>query len=75
MVEKYGQGEITIQKCQTCGNEQMIRSAGVHVTEGGSVMVFADQDEFSCPRCGSDEFDELSNGCSGKWYEGIKHIY
>ena len=49
MVERYGQGEISVRKCDTCDYEQKIRSDGVHVSAAGAVSVFCDEDEFFCP--------------------------
>ena len=52
LVEKYGQGEVYVRKCETCKFEQTVRTAGTHVNgDNGSVMVFADDDEFVCPNC------------------------
>ena len=52
LVEKYGQGEVYVRKCETCEFEQTVRTAGTHVNgDNGSVMVFADDDEFVCPNC------------------------
>ena len=51
MVEKYGQGEISVRKCDTCDYEQEIRSDGVHVSAAGAVSVFCDEDEFFCSNC------------------------
>ena len=49
--EKYGKGEKSTLKCQSCSYEQEIYSSGVHATEGGSLMVYDTADEFSCPNC------------------------
>ena len=50
LVEKYGQGEVYVRKCETCEFEQTVRTAGTHVNgDKGSVMVFADDEEFICP--------------------------
>ncbi|CAB4039315.1 Hypothetical predicted protein, partial [Paramuricea clavata] len=52
LVEKYGQGEVSVRKCETCEFEQTVRTAGAHVNgDEGSVMVFTDDDEFICPNC------------------------
>ena len=41
-----------MRKCETCEFEQTVRTAGTHVNgDKGSVMVFADDDEFVCPNC------------------------
>ena len=47
MVERYGQGEISVRKCD--------RSDGVHVSAAGAVSVFCDEDEFFCPNCNSNK--------------------
>ena len=49
MVEKYGEGDTSIHKCRTCDHEQEIRSAGVHVSEGGSISVFKKKMSFIVP--------------------------
>ena len=51
LIEKYGGGETFTRKCDTCDYEQEVRSEGVHVSNGGSIQVFSDEDEFSCPNC------------------------
>jgi hypothetical protein len=66
MVDKYGQGETSVYKCRSCDYEQEIRSSGIHVSEGGSVMFFSSEDEFHCPKCDSSENDQLPSKCSGK---------
>jgi hypothetical protein len=55
IVEKYGQGEISVRKCDTCDYEQEIRSDGVRVSAAGAVSVFCDEDEFFCPNCNSNK--------------------
>ena len=55
LVQKYGQGEVSIQKCETCNYEKIIHSSGVHHDEGGCVKVYSEEDEFSCPNCDEDE--------------------
>ena len=51
MIKKYGKSQSHIQKCNTCEYEKVINSAGVMNLESGSVRVYADDDEFSCPNC------------------------
>ena len=63
LVEKYGQGETCTRKCKTCDFEQEIRSGGVHMSEGGSVMVFSNEDEFSCPNCNSNTSNQATRNC------------
>ena len=36
------------------GKNQHIYSSGVHTSEGGAVMVYGTNEEFSCPNCGLD---------------------
>ena len=43
LIRKYGQGENYIRKCQTCDYEKV---GGVHQAEGGSLMVYAEEEEF-----------------------------
>ena len=52
IIDKYGEGSTQIHKCQTCEYEEKIYSGGTHITEGGSLMVYAEGDEFVCPNCG-----------------------
>ena len=67
LVNKYGEGKTQEYKCKTCEYTQNIRSGGVHVSDGGSVMVFSTEDEFYCPICESNECEkQLPNECSGK---------
>ena len=51
LMQNYGHGEVYLKKCDTCDYEQPIRTNGVHVNEGGSVMMYADHNEFVCPNC------------------------
>ena len=51
MIKKYGKSQSHVQKCNTCEYEQVINSSGVLNLESGSVRVYADDDEFSCPNC------------------------
>ena len=51
LVDKYGKGKNFVRKCQTCDHEQVIRTAGVHTSAGGSLMVYDEEDTFSCPNC------------------------
>ena len=44
LIDKYGKGSTQIHKCQTCEYEENIYSEGTHITEGGSLMVYAEQD-------------------------------
>jgi hypothetical protein len=63
--EKYGKGENFIRKCQTCDYEKTIHTGGVHCSEGGSFMVYDEEEELYCPNC---DF-EASLGvdhCNGK---------
>ena len=55
LVQKYGQGEVSIGKCSTCNFEQKIHSSGVHYDEGGCVKYYSEEDEFKCPNCDEDE--------------------
>ena len=55
LVQKYGQGEVSIRKCETCNFKKIIHSSGVHHDEGGCVKVYSEEDEFSCPNCDEDE--------------------
>ena len=48
-MQKYGQGEVSIQKCETCNYEKIIHSSG------GCVKVYSEDDGFSCPNCDEDE--------------------
>ena len=41
-MQKYGQGEVSIRKCETCNFEKIIHSSGVHHDEGGCVKVYSD---------------------------------
>ena len=68
MREKYGNGESYIRKCETCDFEMEMRSSGVNVSEGGSVSVYADEDEFCCPNCPekSDEVIQVANEVTGR---------
>ena len=61
LMEKYGEGSTHIHKCQKCEYEQNIYSEGTHVTEGGSLMVYAEEDEFICPNCGPSTADGNDN--------------
>ena len=51
MSKKYGKGNKTTIKCQSCSYEKEIYSSGVHSTEGGSLKVYDTADEFFCPNC------------------------
>ena len=51
LVDKYGKGENFVKKCQTCDYEQVIHTSGVHTSVGGSLMVYSEEDKFSCPNC------------------------
>ena len=51
LMDKYGEGSTQIHKCQTCEYEKKIYSGGTHISEGGSLMVYAEEDEFVCPNC------------------------
>jgi hypothetical protein len=64
MVGKYGAGETSLFKCPTCDYEQEIRSSGVHISEGGSVSVFSEEDEFCCPNCVSKSDKQANKICS-----------
>lgn len=55
LVQKYGQGEVTTEKCNICGFEQEKHSSGVHETEGGSLKVYAADDALICTNCNRDE--------------------
>lgn len=44
-MQKYGQGEVSIRKCDTCNFEKKIHSSGVHHDEGGCVKVYSEEDE------------------------------
>lgn len=56
--EKYGDGDKHVRKCETCDYEQVIHSAGVHVSEGGAIKVYTDADVFSCQNCEKDNMNE-----------------
>lgn len=58
---KYGEGENSIRKCETCDYEQVIYSGGVHETEDGCLRVYAEEDKFSCPNCQCDNDNGTSN--------------
>ena len=47
LMDKYGEGSTQIHKCQTCEYEKKIYSGGTHISEGGSLMVYAEEDELS----------------------------
>lgn len=51
LVDKYGEGKNFVRKCHTCDYEQVIHTDGVHTSEGGSLMVYDEEDRFSCPNC------------------------
>ncbi|XP_046849016.1 uncharacterized protein LOC124442560 isoform X2 [Xenia sp. Carnegie-2017] len=53
IVSKYGRGDKSIKKCQTCDYEKVIYSDGVHTTESGCMMVYCEEEPFSCPNCDS----------------------
>ena len=61
LTQKYGKGKTSLRKCETCDYEQVIQSAGVHVSESGPIKVYADDDKFSCPKCdgNEDNLDEV----------------
>lgn len=61
LTQKYGKGKTSLRKCETCDYEQVIQSAGVHVSESGAIKVYADDDKFSCPKCdgNDDNLDEV----------------
>ena len=54
MTKKYGKGDKSVMKCQSCSYEKDIFSSGVHNTEGGSLMVHDVADDFFCPNCNMD---------------------
>ena len=58
MVSKYSQGESHLQKCPICDYEEELKTSGVHVTEGGGVIVHSADDEFSCPNCSMEKNDQ-----------------
>lgn len=72
MVEKYGKGEMNTQKCKTCSYEQVIHSAGVHVSENGAVKVYAEEDFFWCPNC-VDPFEILNEHQKGMFQYVLSH--
>ena len=51
LVGKYGKGQDFVRKRQSCHYEQKIRTAGVHTSSGGALMVYDEEDTFSCPNC------------------------
>ena len=57
LVSKYGQGESHLQNCPTCEYEEL-KTSGVYVSEGGAVIVYAADDQFSCPDCSSGKNDQ-----------------
>lgn len=62
LIQKYGEGGRHVRKCDTCHYEQVIHSAGVHVSPDGSIKVYAEPDEFSCPNCEQEGVDEVHEG-------------
>ena len=60
LIRKYGQGENYIRMCQTCDYEKVVYTGGVHQAEGGSLMVYAEEEEFLCPNCGDDKENDKS---------------
>ena len=54
LAEKCGKGKKSTMKCKTCRYEKDIYSSGVHTSEGGAIMVYDTNEEFSCPNCGLD---------------------
>ena len=50
-MEKYGYGEVSVRKCETCDYEQTIHTAGAHINQGPAVMVYVETGEFVCPNC------------------------
>ena len=55
LVQKYGEGTVTVKKCDSCTYEKEIHSSGVHESEGGSLKIYSEEDEFSCPKCNKGE--------------------
>ena len=51
MIRKYGSGEKRTIKCATCDYQKEIYTSGTHESEGGSVMVYCEDEEFVCPNC------------------------
>ena len=49
---KYGAGEKSTIKCTTCDYEKEIQLSGTHESEGGSLKVYCEDEEFVCPNCG-----------------------
>ncbi|CAB3990523.1 Hypothetical predicted protein [Paramuricea clavata] len=58
LVEKYGKGENFIRKCQTCDYEKTIHTGGVHCSEGGSLSVYDEEEEFYCPNYAKGDGDD-----------------
>ncbi|XP_046861921.1 uncharacterized protein LOC124455277 [Xenia sp. Carnegie-2017] len=65
MINMYGKGESHLQKCPTCDYEEELKSGGVHVTENGAVIVYANDDQFSCPNCSSENDKQQPENISG----------
>lgn len=68
MINMYGKGESHLQKCPTCDYEEELKSGGVHVTENGAVIVYANDDQFSCPNCSSENDKQQPENISGMSY-------
>ena len=69
LIYKYGKGSTQIHKCQTCEYEEKIYSEGTRITEGGSVMVYAEQDDFVCPNCGPNAANENYDAAGKRVHE------
>ena len=50
ITEKYGCGNVQVQKCPTCDYEKEMHSAGVHMSEG-SLRAYSEDDQFECLNC------------------------
>ena len=73
LVSNYGQGESHLQKCPTCEYEEELKTSGVHVSEGGAVIVYAADDEFSCPNCSSGKNDQAETFGMSTYADIIMH--
>jgi len=47
----YGEGDILEETCPKCGYQVELYSAGVHESNSGVLRIYADDDQFICPRC------------------------
>jgi hypothetical protein len=69
LTSKYGRGTMLSEKCPKCGYEVELFSAGVHESESGALRVYADDDQFICPRCIQQGIHFLKNIKTFKEYQ------